>query len=272
MASHLTILDSNENIIYSDNMGNITIKIKDESLTFYYMNNIEQNDISGSISITAKVQDYVELSTFAIVLIAIISFIFLYTAFSCIKYCIEARKANNSREALLNWVKSAPTRTEKIMSETENLHYDCKNIKFSQTNCVVCLADFIQNEPIIMLKCKHIFHKRCIESWVKSKIYFIPKCPMCVCDLTDEKPPIENFDERILSEILREAQNFQNPAPIENHESRIENQDNSSVFPVPLENQISVVSNSMLTENPINSANISQIHSEIPEENKNQTK
>lgn len=41
--------------------------------------------------------------------------------------------------------------------------------------CSICLLEFEENQEINVMKCKHFFHKRCIENWIKIK----RKCPLC---------------------------------------------------------------------------------------------
>lgn len=41
--------------------------------------------------------------------------------------------------------------------------------------CSICLLEFEEGQEINIMKCKHFFHKRCIENWIKIK----RKCPLC---------------------------------------------------------------------------------------------
>ena len=41
--------------------------------------------------------------------------------------------------------------------------------------CCICLQNYLNNEDIVRLPCKHIFHKRCIFIWFLNKQY----CPLC---------------------------------------------------------------------------------------------
>ena len=46
---------------------------------------------------------------------------------------------------------------------------------FSHHSCSICLQDFAQAELLYQLKCKHIFHKQCIEQWLNESSV----CPNC---------------------------------------------------------------------------------------------
>jgi hypothetical protein len=41
--------------------------------------------------------------------------------------------------------------------------------------CSVCTEDFIENEKIRILPCRHIYHKRCIDPWL---LHFAGTCPL----------------------------------------------------------------------------------------------
>jgi len=42
-----------------------------------------------------------------------------------------------------------------------------------QTSCVVCLGDFESRQLLRSLPCKHEFHARCIDKWLKVRILFL---------------------------------------------------------------------------------------------------
>jgi hypothetical protein len=45
-----------------------------------------------------------------------------------------------------------------------------------QTSCVICMDDFVSNNVLTTLPCKHSFHKKCIGTWLtKGKA----SCPIC---------------------------------------------------------------------------------------------
>lgn len=43
-------------------------------------------------------------------------------------------------------------------------------------HCSICLSDLQEKRAAILVKCKHSFHRECIESWFKSR----PTCPECL--------------------------------------------------------------------------------------------
>ena len=52
-----------------------------------------------------------------------------------------------------------------------------------ETECAICLEEFKRNDIIKeFYKCKHIFHKECLKSWLKRS----NECPLCKHDLTED--------------------------------------------------------------------------------------
>lgn len=50
------------------------------------------------------------------------------------------------------------------------------NESLLNTSCTICLDDFDENSKLVQLnECKHVFHKTCINDWLKQK----PSCPNC---------------------------------------------------------------------------------------------
>ena len=47
--------------------------------------------------------------------------------------------------------------------------------KEKEDKCSVCMGDFRANEELFKLQCGHIYHKKCLKSWLKKSIY----CPLC---------------------------------------------------------------------------------------------
>lgn len=44
-----------------------------------------------------------------------------------------------------------------------------------QVTCSVCLADFVRDERVVLLKCGHVFHTPCMERWMPVG----HSCPHC---------------------------------------------------------------------------------------------
>ena len=52
-----------------------------------------------------------------------------------------------------------------------------------ETECAICLEEFKRNDIIKeFYRCKHIFHKECLKSWLKRSNV----CPLCKHDLTED--------------------------------------------------------------------------------------
>ncbi|OAY35895.1 E3 ubiquitin-protein ligase RHA2B [Manihot esculenta] len=42
--------------------------------------------------------------------------------------------------------------------------------------CSVCLSEFLEGESVRNLKCKHTFHKDCLDKWLQQ---YLATCPLC---------------------------------------------------------------------------------------------
>ena len=47
----------------------------------------------------------------------------------------------------------------------------------TEKTCSICLEDYSKEDKIVQLDCSHIFHRKCVETWFKSKT--IKNCPLC---------------------------------------------------------------------------------------------
>ncbi|KAL3821613.1 hypothetical protein ACJIZ3_007518 [Penstemon smallii] len=63
---------------------------------------------------------------------------------------------------------------EDFRSKTPTILYD--SIFISDCECSICLAEFKANAEINHLSCGHVFHKLCLEKWLK---YWNTTCPLC---------------------------------------------------------------------------------------------
>ena len=79
--------------------------------------------------------------------------------------------ANNINERLINHEACNPQNIEKIEIQFKNNLY--------QNECTICLENFNENEILYELKCKHYYHKTCIDDWLSKK----RTCPLCRLNL-----------------------------------------------------------------------------------------
>lgn len=55
--------------------------------------------------------------------------------------------------------------------------------------CTICYCEFEEEEKVISLRCKHLYHEECIVKWLEKNA----KCPVCKRPQTD-RPIRENDD------------------------------------------------------------------------------
>ena len=56
-----------------------------------------------------------------------------------------------------------------------NVKSNRATLRLAKDMCVICNSNFIVNETVTKLKCKHILHTDCIAEWIKYKA----ECPIC---------------------------------------------------------------------------------------------
>ena len=62
---------------------------------------------------------------------------------------------------------SEPLIDKRTITYSDEIHTD--------NECSICLETFINEEPLVQLKCKHIYHTHCIDDWLGRK----ENCPLC---------------------------------------------------------------------------------------------
>lgn len=81
-------------------------------------------------------------------------------------------------------------------------------IKFSTSECPICLAEFVEGEKVRVLpKCSHGFHVKCIDTWLESH----SSCPNCRRSLL-ERSTSRVADESCVTEQLESNSSRQQQA------------------------------------------------------------
>ena len=70
---------------------------------------------------------------------------------------------------------SAPAPKVATEDEIVSLETGVYTSKDPSISCGVCLSDIEEGENFTKTKCSHLFHKECIEKWLKMNV----KCPVC---------------------------------------------------------------------------------------------
>jgi hypothetical protein len=74
------------------------------------------------------------------------------------------------------------------LTDTEFDEIESFQFKQSDNNindCLICLADFCEEDQLKKLKCNHCFHKECIEKWI---CHQSNKCPICRTEIAKGEP------------------------------------------------------------------------------------
>ena len=99
----------------------------------------------------------------------------------------EDINANNNNEELINNLPVFKV-DEKFMEKSQK--EDNKNENFEK--CVVCMEKYQINDDIKTLPCFHIFHKECIEQWLKAGK---DTCPICKNKVNNNELGMDFNDE-----------------------------------------------------------------------------
>ncbi|KAG5551421.1 hypothetical protein RHGRI_009741 [Rhododendron griersonianum] len=86
---------------------------------------------------------------------------------------------SNEHPSDFNECRGSPSETymEEFRSRTPAVRFDsvCKSRR-PEPECSVCLTEFEPNAEINDLPCGHLFHKNCLEKWLR---YWNVTCPLC---------------------------------------------------------------------------------------------
>ena len=88
---------------------------------------------------------------------------------------------------------------------TLNTNNHSKIDKKEKLDCSICLEPInlekfkLKKNDLVFLECGHVYHKDCLQSWVKSQIKNIdkPNCPMCrtmIVDYCKKEYTFTNYD------------------------------------------------------------------------------
>jgi len=139
-------------------------------------------------------QDDVETITITEFLIFLVHvFIFYYIFRSCVNFfCVRRRGLNHEGQGMdtNGQIIDATTRDsihiegaiEKLLEEKIVLYKDytsnftCVEKNDRETTCSICLEEYKENDSVFFRDCHHLFHRECIERWLKQHDR---KCPYC---------------------------------------------------------------------------------------------
>lgn len=109
------------------------------------------------------------VATLACVFFAILCFI-LFQLYVCHELSIVHHK-----NPILGAIKKYPIFSKRV------------RIMNKAATCLLCLTEFVDRDTTKMIpKCRHVFHKRCIDAWLPSHM----TCPICRQRITDDNTTI----------------------------------------------------------------------------------
>ncbi len=168
------------------------------TLHFFYATVSPLGKYGSHIMVVGENPYSISVGPVPFILVIMAGLLLIYSVATCIRCCFSR---SSSARGLVEeyerreWEKSAPKRMQDILKDCppENFTEGASNNKYTEKSCAVCLGEFKSDATIRRLTCSHIFHAKCIESWIQMKINEVPKCPVCNSELTDQKPPGEDL-------------------------------------------------------------------------------
>jgi hypothetical protein len=61
------------------------------------------------------------------------------------------------------------------------------------SECAICLEDFVDDDQLRQLPCRHEFHIECIDPWLTTRKRFCPICKQDVCPPSERTPLLGGF-------------------------------------------------------------------------------
>ena len=165
---------------------------KYNQLTFYYLATETLKGERTDVIIVGENPTTISIGYVAVILAVTSGILVIYGIITCVRCCTKRGPGASSlvyEYEKREWIEGAANRLKQILKESPKSKFGEKGVKYTQKVCAVCLCDYDTDCEIRTLVCSHVFHTNCIESWIKSKINHVPKCPVCNTELIDQKPP-----------------------------------------------------------------------------------
>lgn len=115
-------------------------------------------------------------------------------AASCVLcvFCCFYFAQNRARraEALARFRQRAPLMARALDSMKRQKFKDIQKEVKDVESCIICFAQFKPNDDVVQLSCnaRHIYHKACLEQWVKSSHSDNTlQCPICRTNMVEEQ-------------------------------------------------------------------------------------
>lgn len=71
----------------------------------------------------------------------------------------------------------------------EPIVIDSEDNEALDSDCLICMDEFVVNDEVIRMSCRHFFHHKCISEWLKDK----SSCPLCR-QIVDDNPFLGPLD------------------------------------------------------------------------------
>ena len=68
------------------------------------------------------------------------------------------------------------SKIDKEIDQSENIHSALDLHLATREKCNICLSNYVNGDEIKSMKCRHGFHKECLDKWL---VEYVNSCPIC---------------------------------------------------------------------------------------------
>ncbi|GMH53497.1 hypothetical protein TrST_g6830 [Triparma strigata] len=144
-------------------------------------------------------------------LIVIAGAVMVVSSMCCLYLCVRTgvvRRRDNGEERqeddkhLLDDVEVEKLETILYSKEGSEEEKEERTSYFENDSCPVCLEDYITDEPLKLLPCKHAFHEDCIKPWLTKQSGCCPLCKEVVAKQGKRSCDAHRAGRRIMNDIV----------------------------------------------------------------------
>jgi hypothetical protein len=168
--------DNNDTFTFPDN------QTSGQEAWFWVRVTVTQLDVPRKEADSGASLGMIEFSLILIVALLAVAFV-TSIGLHCYFYHTRARRAQGDQNAM----------TTELLSEDNLRHlpqrqYHPDPEAAEEEACPICLDEYQEEDVLRELPCGHMYHSRCVDTWLLVKS---ASCPMCKCNVTEHVRSIE---------------------------------------------------------------------------------
>lgn len=97
----------------------------------------------------------------------------------------ESGNAEATKTCCGRWARKPTSLQAAAAAGSNSTTADSTNVFDGGGICSICLEDFLHEQDLFLLPCRHVFHPECVQSWLQDQ----GNCPNCKQDLAQPRSP-----------------------------------------------------------------------------------